>query len=140
MRWQTSSSQFDFHIAHIANKKNQVVDTLCWRPKVNAVSIASHRNISSMINEYVTNLYFKDMMSALELGKKKEPYKIKNVFLLYGYRLWITQRLRKKVMHEPMYESNRGIQATLKGAKIYFYWPYMKLHIQEHVSTCVVCQ
>ena len=41
MRWANFLSQFNFHIAHIAGKHNQVANALSRRPKVNAVSIAT---------------------------------------------------------------------------------------------------
>ena len=51
MRWAYFLSQFNFHIAHIAGKHNQVADALSRRPKVNAVSIATHNDLSSMIDD-----------------------------------------------------------------------------------------
>ena len=44
MRWANLLSQFNFYIAHIAGKHNQVVDALSQRPKVNAVFTASHND------------------------------------------------------------------------------------------------
>ena len=46
MRWANFLSQFNFHIAHIAGKHNQVADALSRRPRANAVSIASHNDLS----------------------------------------------------------------------------------------------
>ena len=63
-------------------------------------------------------------MSSLALGKKEEPYHVKDGFLLLNYRLCITHKLREKVMYEshaPPYVDCRGIQATLKGEEMYFY-------------------
>ena len=40
MRWENFLSQFNFHIAHIASKHNQVANALSRMPKVNAISIA----------------------------------------------------------------------------------------------------
>ncbi|MCO5614971.1 hypothetical protein L7F22_069257 [Adiantum nelumboides] len=36
MRWANFLSQFHFHIAHVAGKKNQVADALSRRPRINA--------------------------------------------------------------------------------------------------------
>ena len=55
MRWANFLSQFNFNIAHIAGKHNQVEDALSRRLKVNAVSIATHNDLSFMIIEYATN-------------------------------------------------------------------------------------
>ncbi|MCO5574932.1 hypothetical protein L7F22_028727 [Adiantum nelumboides] len=74
MRWANFLSRFKFHIAHIAGKHNQVADALSRRPKVNAVSIATHNDLSSMIDEYAIDPDFKDVISAIALGKKEEPF------------------------------------------------------------------
>ena len=134
MRWANFLSQFHFHIAHIAGKHNQVADALSRRPRANAVSIASHNDLSSMIDDYAIDNDFKDVMSAIALGKKEEPYTLQDGYLLYGNRLCVTHSLREKVMlesHALPYAGHRGIQATLKGIETYFYWPTMKVDIHD---------
>ena len=143
MRWAKFLSQFNFHIAHIAGKHNQVVDALSRRPQVNVVSIATHNDLSTMIDEYAIDPDYKDVMSAIALGKNEEPFTLKDGYLLYGNRLCVTHSLRDKVMYEshaPPYARHRGIQATLKGVELYFYWPTMKKDITHYVSSCLVCQ
>ncbi|MCO5605312.1 hypothetical protein L7F22_059494 [Adiantum nelumboides] len=143
MRWANFLSRFNFHIAHIAGKHNQVADALSRRPKVNAVSIATHNDLSSMIDEYALDPDFKDVISAIALGKKEEPLTLQDGYLLHGNRLCITRSLREKVMfesHAPPYAGHRGIQTTMKAIETYFYWPTMKGDIQDYVSKCVVCQ
>jgi len=143
MRWANILSQFNFHIAHIAGKHNQVADALSRRPKVNAVSIATHNDLSTMIDEYATDPDFKDVMSAIALGKKQEPYHVQDGYLLYGNRLCVTKNLHEKVMYEshaPPYAGHRGIQATLKGVDMYFYWPTVRASIHDYVAKCIVCQ
>ncbi|MCO5604727.1 hypothetical protein L7F22_058897 [Adiantum nelumboides] len=78
MRWANFLSRFNFHIAHIAGKHNQVADALSRRPKVNAVSIATHNDLSSMIDEYAIDPDFKDVISAIALGKKEEPFTLED--------------------------------------------------------------
>ena len=70
MRWANFLSQFHFHIAHIPGKQNRVAYGLLRRTWSNAVSIATHNDLSSMIDEYANDPNFKDVMSALSLGKK----------------------------------------------------------------------
>ena len=96
-----------------------------------------------MIDEYATDPNFKDVTSAFAIGKKEEPYDLKDGYLLYRNWLCVTQGLHDKVMYEthaPPYARHRGILATLKGAEMYFYWPTMKTHIQRYVTLCMVCQ
>ena len=143
MRWANFLSQFNFHIAHIAGKHNQVADALSRRPKVNAVSIATHNDLSAMIDEYAIDPDCKDIMSAIALGKKEEPFSVQDGYLLYGNRLCVTHSLHEKVMYEshaPLYAGHRGIQTTLKGIEMYFYWPTMKANIHDYVVKCIVCQ
>ncbi|MCO5613087.1 hypothetical protein L7F22_067361 [Adiantum nelumboides] len=140
MRWANFLSRFNFHIAHIAGKHNQVADALSRRPKVNAVSIATHNDLSSMIDEYAIDPDFKDVISAIALGKKEEPFTLQDGYLLHGNKLCITRSLREKVMfesHAPPYAGHRGIQTTMKAIETYFYWPTMKGDIQDYVSKCV---
>ena len=121
MHWAKFLSQFNFHIAHTAQKHIQVADALSRRPKANALSIASHNDLSTMIDEYAMDPNFKDVMSAIAMGKNEEPFTIKDGYLLYGNWLCVTHALRDKVMYEshaPPYTGHRGIQATLKGAEL----------------------
>ena len=53
MRWENFISQFNFHIAHISRKHNQVADALLRRSMVNAITIAHHHDLMRMIDEYV---------------------------------------------------------------------------------------
>ena len=64
-----------------------MVDALSHRPKVNAVSIATHSDLSSMIDEYAMDLHFKEVMSAIALGRKEGPFSVQDGYLLYGNRL-----------------------------------------------------
>ena len=117
MRWEIFLSQFSFNIAHIAGKHNQVANALSQRPRVNVVSIATHKDLSSMVDEYAMDPNFKDIMSAFAIGKKEEPYDLKDGYLLYGNWLCVTQGLRDKVMYEthaPPYAGHRQVLATLK--------------------------
>ncbi|MCO5574510.1 hypothetical protein L7F22_028295 [Adiantum nelumboides] len=132
------SKSMEEHKKHL-----QVADALSKRPKVNAVSIATHNDLSSMIDEYAIDPDFKDVISAIALGKKEEPFTLEDGYLLHGNRLCITHSLREKVMYEshaPPYAGHRGIQNTLKAIETYFYWPTMKRDIPDYVSKCVVCQ
>ena len=121
MRWENVLSQFNFHIAHTMGKHNQVADALLQRPRVNIVSIASHKDLLEMIDYYAIDLYFRDVMSTIALGKIEEPFHVKYGYLLYNNRLCVTHALRDKVMYEshaPPYVGHRGIQATLKGTEL----------------------
>ena len=87
---------------------------------------------------------FKDGMFVIALGKIEEPFHVKyGYFLYYDNRLCVTHDMRDKVMykcHAPPHAGHRGIQATLKGAEMYFYWPTMKKDVMAYVSSCMVCQ
>ncbi|MCO5588471.1 hypothetical protein L7F22_042428 [Adiantum nelumboides] len=78
----------------------QVADALSRWAKVNVVSMATHNDLSSMIDEYAIDPDFKDVISAIALGKKEEPFTLEDGYLLHGNRLCITHSLREKVMYE----------------------------------------
>ena len=73
-----------------------MVDALSHIPQVNAISIATHNDLSSMINEYAMDPHFKDVMSALALGKKEEPFNLQDGYLLYGNKLCLHKPSMKK--------------------------------------------
>ena len=88
-----------------------MVDALLQKSRVNAISIASHNDLSKMIYEYAIDTNFKDVMPAIALGKIEEPFCVKDGYLLYGNRLCVTHNMCKKVMYEshaPPYAGHRG--------------------------------
>ncbi|MCO5612674.1 hypothetical protein L7F22_066943 [Adiantum nelumboides] len=48
LRWENFISQFNFYIAHILGNHNQVADALSRIPRCNAVSVASHNDLTIM--------------------------------------------------------------------------------------------
>ena len=57
--------------------------------------------------------------------------------------LCVTQGLCEKVMYEthaPPYAGHRGVLTTLKGAKMCFYWPTMKIDIHKYVALCMIAK
>ena len=143
MRWANFLSQFHFHIAHVSGKQNLVADALSRRPRVNAVSIAYHHDLTSMIEKYAEDSDYQEVMARLAQGQNQDHYSLKEGFLLYGNRLCVTKDMRGKVMsesHEPPYAGHRGIQPTTQAIELYFYWPHMRQDIEDYVSKCIVCQ
>ena len=106
---------------------------------VNAISIAHHHDLTSMIDEYVQDDDYAQIVAKLANDIPQENYSLKEGFLLNGSRLCITKNLREKIMYEshvPLYVGHHGIQAT----KTYFYWPSMQKDIHDYVEKCMVCQ
>ena len=84
MRWANFLSQFNFHIDHIARKHNLVVDALSKRPMVNAITIAHHNDLTSMIDDYVNDEDYASVMTNISNYLPHEPYSLKDGFLLHG--------------------------------------------------------
>ncbi|MCO5563944.1 hypothetical protein L7F22_017596 [Adiantum nelumboides] len=142
-RWANFLSQFHFHIAHVAGKQNPVADTLSRRPRVNAVSIAYHQDLTTMIDDYKSDTDFAQIYEQVEQGILVSPYSIKEGFLMFGPRLCITKALRDKVMqesHEPPYAGHRSAQPTIQAMELYFYWPTMRQDVSDYISKCLTCQ
>ena len=119
MRWANFISQFNFHISHIAKKHNSVADALSKRPMVNAITIAHHNDLTSMIDED-----YAIIMANIFNDLPHEPYSLKDGFLLHGSQHCITKNLRDKFMYEshaPPYVGHQGIQATTQAIETYFY-------------------
>lgn len=70
LRWADFLSQFDFHIAYIPGSQNSVADDLSRRPRVNAVTIAYHKDLSSMIDEYAIDPDYESIVQQLSSGAK----------------------------------------------------------------------
>ncbi len=71
MRWANFLSQFHLHIAHIAGKHSQLGNALSRRFRANAVSIASHNDLSSMIDDYAIDADFKNVMLAIAREERR---------------------------------------------------------------------
>ena len=109
---------------HIPGKQNNVADALSRRPRVNAVTIAYHQDLTSMINDYKSDPDFAIIYAQVEQGQQITPYSLKEGFLMFGPRLCITKTLREKVMkesHEPPYAGHRSAQPTIQAMEIYFF-------------------
>lgn len=58
-------------------------------------------------------------------------------------RLCVTKQLMRKVLrdyHDPLYAGCRGVDAIVKAAEHFFYWPTLQCDIEEYVRTCMTCQ
>ena len=92
----------------------------------NAIMIAYSHDLTSMIGIYEQDKDFSPIFDDLNNEITKEPYVIKEGFLMYGTRLCIIKNLCEKVMfesHVPPYVEHRGIQPTTQALETYFYWP-----------------
>ena len=84
---------------------------------VNAITAAHHNDLTTMIDDYVTDEDYASIMANISNDLPHEPYSLKYGFLLHGSRLCITKNLRDKVMYEshvPPYVGHRGIQAIFR--------------------------
>ena len=94
-------------------------------PRANVVSIATHNDLSHMIDAYAIDPNFKDIMSAFAIGKREESFTLEDGYLLHGDKLCVTHPLREKVMYEsyvPPYLGHKVIQATINAIiEPYFY-------------------
>ena len=91
---------------------------------VNAISIAHHHDLTSMINEYVHVDDYASIITNLSNDIPHQPYSLKDVFLLHSSRLFIMKNLREKVMYEshvPPYVGHCKIQEMTQAIETYFY-------------------
>ena len=96
---------------------------------LNAITIVYNHDLTSMIGSYEQDKYFAPIFNDLTNGITKEPYTLKEGFLMYGTRLCIIKNICEKVMfgsHVPPYAGHRGIQPTTQALETYFYWPSMR--------------
>ena len=98
-----------------------MANALLKRPKVIKISIASHKDLSSMIDKYAIDTHFKYVISVFKLGKKEESHNVKDGYFVYGNRLCVAHSMHEKMMYEshaPQYARYRETQAILKGSKM----------------------
>ena len=73
MRWENFLSQFHFHIAHVPRKQNVVANSLSRRPQVNAITIAHHKDLTLMVEEYKNDDDFATIYEKVEQGQMIPP-------------------------------------------------------------------
>ena len=96
---------FYFNILHISRKQNVVTNAFSRRPRVNAVSIAYNHNMVSMIDKYVVNNNFVEIVPNLHRGQPYKAFSLSKGFLLHDSRLCVTKHLCENIMcesHEPL--------------------------------------
>ena len=100
-----------------------MANELSQRPKVDAISIASHKDLSSIADMYAIDPNFEDIMSTLAIGKK-QPFDVKHGFHIYSNSLCgVTCNLREKVMYESHASRcvvHRGTLVMLKRGRYNF--------------------
>ena len=57
----------------MVGKQNKVANALSQRPQVNAVSIAYHHDLTTMIEGYAQDSDYKDIMTQLAQGQEHVP-------------------------------------------------------------------
>ena len=60
-----------------------------------------------------------------------------------GHRIVVPQDMRQQVLeelHDAPYSGHRGVTKTVALISEHFWWPKMREDIQQHVSTCAICQ
>ena len=77
MRWEIFFSQFNFNIAHILGNHNQVAYALSRRPMVNAILLAHHHDLMSMLEEYVQDDDYASIIVKLANDVPQENYSLK---------------------------------------------------------------
>ena len=84
MIWANFLFQLNFHIAHILENQNLVTNALSRWPMVNAISIAHHHDLTNMINEYVQDGDYTQIVAKIDNDIPHDPYSLKDGFLLHG--------------------------------------------------------
>ena len=72
-----------------------MADALSKRPMVNAIKIAHHNDLTSMIDGYVIDEDYASIMANISNDLPHEPYSLREGFLLHGSQLCITKNLRE---------------------------------------------
>ena len=61
-----------------------MADALSRRHVVNAITIAHHNDLTSMIDDYVTDEDYASIITSISNYLPHEPYSLKDDFLLHG--------------------------------------------------------
>lgn len=70
---------------------------------------------------------------------RKEELSVENDCILWGFRVVVPQKLRKKVLQQLHY-SHFGIVKTKSLARSYVWWPKMDHNIENLISNCISCR
>ena len=83
-KWANLLSMFHFQIVYVPGVQNRAADALSRRPMVNAITIAHHNNLTSMIDDYVNDEDYASVVDNISNDLPHEPYCLKDGFLLHG--------------------------------------------------------
>ena len=76
-------------------------------------------------------------------GKIDEYYSIKDDLLCWKHRLYVPERLRKRIMdseHDSKVAGHFGRERTMELLTRNFYWPNMEVDVRKYCNECDICQ
>ena len=91
MRWANFFVPISLSYSPCPRKTKCRADALSRRPQVNAITIAHHKDLSLMVDDYKHDQDFASIYEKLERGQMIAPYSIKDGFLMHGSCLCITK-------------------------------------------------
>ena len=150
-KWVTKLLGFDFEIIYKPGKENAPADALS-RISSSAFHAlqATSKPISALLaalRQFLqTHQPSKDLITSITSSPGDySDYIIKDGLIFFKDRIWIPpdSALQPLILHEfhasPV-GGHAGVQRTLSRIASTFFWPQMRQHVKDFVSTCQTCQ
>ena len=159
IRFSLKMMHFDYEIKHIAGESNVIADSLSRVYGDDNIKIPRVHFLKPCIDIDVLKLetsrdrFLKGLARRITSGKWSNVSKWEKPFKRFSWQMSIDEndiiRVGSKVVppqslykqiFDVAHQSHNGIQSTLRLIQNEFFWPGMRLHIEEYVKSCQQCR
>jgi len=102
--------------------------------------------LQEVLNSYTTDTTATALLQELAVHSPNDKgFRLKKGMILYKDRLYIGENLALQTklissLHDSAVGGHSGIHATYQRIKQLYYWPGLKLAVEQYVKQCQVCQ
>jgi hypothetical protein len=143
-RWQDTLALFNVDIRHKPGKENIVPDALSHKHQLRVVYVGESKLQKEVRLASRRVAFAKEARQSIQ-NAAKSHFHLRNGLLWYKQnRLYVPERKIRdtllKECHDGPLAGHGGAKRTTTFLKKSYYWPNLKLDVEEYVKTCLVCQ
>jgi hypothetical protein len=143
VRWQDTLALFNVDIRHKPGKENIVLDALSRKHQLRMVCVGESELQKEVRLANRRDAFTKEARQNIQNGAKSH-FHLRNGLLWYKQnRLYVPEgRIRDTLLkecHDGPLAGHGGAKRTTTFLKKSYYWPNLKLDVEEYVKTCLTC-